>query len=87
MLSAAADGDSRSFLSVQSTPGWGCGMKTDGLHSPGTYIKISLLKCTCFTLVGDYPQIKVNAFPHTGKNTVPIGKDSTLWTSVLFFPV
>lgn len=33
-LSAAADGESRSFLSVQSTPGWGCGMKTDGLHSP-----------------------------------------------------
>lgn len=60
-------------------------MKTDGLHSPGTYIQISLLKCMCFTLVGDYPQIKVNAFPHTGKTTVPNGKDSTQRTWVLYF--
>lgn len=29
--------------------------------------------------------MKVNAFLHTGKNIAPTWKDSTRWTSVLFF--
>lgn len=59
-------------------------MKTDGLHSPGTYIQMCLLKCMCFILVGDYPQIKVNAFLHMGKKTIPSWKDSTQWTLFCF---
>lgn len=38
-----------------------------------------------FTPVGDHSEMKVNAFLHTGKHIVPIWKDSTQWTAVLFF--